>query len=216
MLRVGLRRQHLVEAVGGLVDDPLLGSEDLHAARERRTHSHHVSGHVEYDGGLLAVGSAAIHLGAFLSIAAGKQKRHRSGQLALAHFLRYLHISRVELPVPVRLQYAEQVADDLLLPVDQFKGLSGPGAFGMAEGLDEHDRIIGGILVIVGVLRLELRRLVFLQFSYCHARHHLPDGIKNSRRHSWRDLRHIRGTEPVGSAPSRFLFPAFQPISMPP
>ena len=73
MLRVGLRRQHLVEAVGGLVDDPLLGSEDLHAARERRTHSHHVSGHVEYDGGLLAVGSAAIHLGAFLSIAAGKQ-----------------------------------------------------------------------------------------------------------------------------------------------
>ena len=72
MLRVGLRRQHLVEAVGGLVDDPLLGSEDLHAARERRTHSHHVSGHVEYDGGLLAVGSAAIHLGAFLAVTAAE------------------------------------------------------------------------------------------------------------------------------------------------
>ena len=216
MLRVGLRRQHLVEAVGGLVDDPLLGSEDLHAARERRTHSHHVSGYVEYDGGLLAVGSAAVHLGAFLAVTAAEQKRHSRRKLRFAHFLRYLHISRVELPVPVRLQYAEQVADDLLLPVDQFKGLSRPCAFGMAQRLDEHDRIIGGILVIVGVLRLELRRLVFLQFSYCHARHNLPDGIKNSRRHSWCDLRHIRGTEPVGSAPSRFLFPAFQPISMPP
>ena len=73
MLRVGLRRQHLVEAVGGLVDDPLLGSENLHAPGERRAHPHHVGGYVEYDGSLLAVGSAAVHLGAFLSIAAGKQ-----------------------------------------------------------------------------------------------------------------------------------------------
>ena len=56
--------------------------------------------------------------------------------------------------------------------------------------------------------------LVFLQLSYCHARHNPPDGIKNSRCHFWRDLRHIRGTEPVGSTPSRF--PASQPISMPP
>ena len=30
MLAVGLRRQHLIKTVGRLIDDPLLGSQDLH------------------------------------------------------------------------------------------------------------------------------------------------------------------------------------------
>src|SRR5699024_5440089 len=71
-----------------------------------------------------------------------------------------------------------QVADNLLLPVDQFKGLSRPGTLGMAEGLDEHDRIVGGVLIVVRGLRHKPGGLVFFQFSH---RHHLPNGIKISR-----------------------------------
>ena len=81
VLGVGLRREHLVEAVGGMVDNALLGCEDLDTLGERRTHLHHIRRHLKNDGCLLAVCSAAIHLGAFLAVPAGEQKRHRSGQL---------------------------------------------------------------------------------------------------------------------------------------
>ena len=175
MLGVGFRREYLVEAVGGMVDDALLRSEYLDPLGECRTHLHHIRRYFKNDGCLLAVGGAAIHLGAFLIVPAGEQKRHCSGQLRLAHFLRDLDVGGVELPVAVLFDHAKQVADDALLPVNQLEGLSRPGAFGVAEGLDEHHRIVGGVLIVVRGLRHELCRLVFLQFSH---RHHLQNGIK--------------------------------------
>ena len=46
----------------------------------------------------------------------------------------------------------------------------------MAEGLDEHHRIVGGVLIVMRGLCHKLCRLVFLQFPH---RHHLQNGIKN-------------------------------------
>ena len=149
MLGVGLSREHLVEAVGGMVNDALLGREDLDPLGERRTHLHHIRRYLKNNGCLLAVGSAAIHLGAFLTVPAGEKKRHCSGQLRLALFLRYLDVRRIELPIAVVLQNSKQVSDDLLLPVDQLKGLACPGALGMAERLDKHHCKIGSVLIVV-------------------------------------------------------------------
>ena len=149
MLGVGLSREHLVEAVGGMVNDALLGREDLDPLGERRTHLHHIRRYLKNNGCLLAVGSAAIHLGAFLTVPAGEKKRHCSGQLRLAHFLGDLDVGGVELAVPVLFDHAKQVADDALLPVDQLEGLSRPGAFGVAETLDEADGIVRQGFVVV-------------------------------------------------------------------
>lgn len=72
VLAIGIRRKHLVKAVRRVVDDPLLGCQDLDPLAERRTHAHHVRCHVEHDRNLLPIGRAAIHLGAFLPVPAAK------------------------------------------------------------------------------------------------------------------------------------------------
>ena len=149
MLGVGLRREHLVEAVGWMVDNALLRSKDLDPLGERRTHLHHIRRHLKNDGRLLAVGGAAIHLGALLTVPAGEQKGHRSGQLRLAHFLRDLNVGGIKLAVTVLFDHAEQVADDAFLPINQLEGLSCPGAFGVAETLDEADGIVRQGFVVV-------------------------------------------------------------------
>ena len=53
-------------------------------------------------------------------------------------------VGGVELPVAVGLEGAEHIPDDLLLPVDQLEGLSGPSPLGVAETLDEAHSIVSG------------------------------------------------------------------------
>ena len=81
VLRVGLGGEYLIEAVGRLIDDPLLGGKYLHASVQRRAHSHHIRSNIKNDGGLLSIGSAAIDFGAFLTVTAAKEQGDRSGQL---------------------------------------------------------------------------------------------------------------------------------------
>ena len=71
----------------------------------------------------------------------------------------------LKLPVAVRLDGAKHIPDDLLLPVDQFKRLPGPGAFGMAQTLDKVHGKICRLLVINRILRLEPRRLILSSAS---------------------------------------------------
>ena len=165
VLRVGLRREYLVETVGGMVDNALLGSENLDPLGEGRTHLHHIRRHLENDRSLLTVGGAAIHLGALLTVPAGEQEGHRSGQLRFAHFLGDFDVGGVELSIAVLFDHAEQVADDAFLPVNQLEGLSRPGAFGVAETLDEADGIVRQGFVVVGPLGHEGRWGVFLELS---------------------------------------------------
>ena len=114
---------------------------------------------------LLAVSCVAIDLSTLLAVAAGEQQRNGSCQLGFAHLLGYLHIGRVELPVAIGLQDAEQVADNLLLPVDELKGPARPSALGVAQALDEIHRVIRSVLIVDGVLGLECCGLIFLQLS---------------------------------------------------
>ena len=95
-----------------------------------------------------SVGGAPVHLRPLLPVPAGKEQRHSGGKLRLALLLRDLNICCVELAVAVRFQSAENVTDDLLLPVNQLKGLPCPCPLGVAEALDEHHGKIGGVLII--------------------------------------------------------------------
>ena len=165
VLRVRLGGEHLVKAVRRQIHHALLRREDFHTPRKRRTHPHHVRRDLEHDARLLPVGGAAIHLGALLPVTAAKQKRNGCGQLTLPLLLRNLDVRRVELAVAVRLQHAEQVADDALLPVDELERLPRPRSFRMAKALDERHGKIRRSLVVMGAFRHESGRLVF-RFSH--------------------------------------------------
>ena len=158
--------QHLIDAPGGLVDDALLGVENFDSLIKGGTHPHHIRSHIEHDGRLLAVSGASVDLGAFLAVPAGQQKRDGGSQFGLALLLGNLNVCGIELPIAVGLQRSEDVPDNLLLPVDQFKGLSGPGAFGVAKAFYEHHGIISSRFVVMGPLRHERGRLVFLQLAH--------------------------------------------------
>ena len=144
-----IRGQHLVEAMRRQVFEPLLRFEDLHALGESRAEAHHVDRDVEHDLGLVPVGGAAVHLGPLLVVPAGQKQRDRRGKLALSLLLRDLHVGGVELPVAVLLDHAEEIPDDLLLPVDELERLPGPRALGVAELLDEEHRVVRERLVVV-------------------------------------------------------------------
>jgi len=59
------------------------------------------------------------------------------------------------LPIAIRFQNAEQVTDNLFLPVQQFEFLSCPGAFGVAEAFNKRNSIISRLFVILGILRIK-------------------------------------------------------------
>ena len=158
--------QHLVDAPGGLVDNALLGVENFDSLIQRRAHPHHIRSHIEHDGRLLAVSGASVDLGAFLAVPAGQKQGHGSGQLGFALFLGNLNVCGIELAVAVGLQRPEDVPDDLLLPVNEFKGFPGPGALGVAEAFDEHHRIVRCRFIIMRPLCHERGRLVFLQLAH--------------------------------------------------
>ena len=157
--------EHLVDTARWLINEPLLGIQYLDPLGKSRTHPHHICRHIENDGRLLTVGGTAVDLGTFLAVTAGEQKCHRSGKLRLALLLGNFDVCRVELPVAVGLEDTENVPDNLLLPVDELERLSRPGAFGMAEALDEHDGVIRSVRIIAGSFLHEPCRLVVLQFS---------------------------------------------------
>ena len=167
-------RKHLIDTARWLVNEPLLGIQYLDPLGKCRTHSNHIRRHVEHDGRLLTVGGAAVDLGAFFTITAGKQKCHRSGKLGLALLFWNLNVCCIELPITVWLEDTENVPDDLLLPVNQLEGFSRPGAFGVAETFDEHYGIIRCIHIVVGGFLHEPCGLICFQFS---RRDHLR-GIK--------------------------------------
>ena len=165
VLVANIRRKHLVDTARWLIDEPFLGIQYLHSFCQCWTHPHHVGGYIKNDGCLLTVGGTTVDLGAFLAVTAGQQKCNSGSQFGLALFLWDLDVCGIKLAIAVGLQRSENVPDDLLLPVDQFKGLSRPGALGVAKALDKADRIVSRVLVIVGTLGHETGRLVLFQLS---------------------------------------------------
>ena len=177
VLVADIGRKHLVDTARWLIYEPLLGIQYLDPLGKRWTHSHHIRSHIEHDGRLLTVSGTAVDFGAFLAVPAGQKQGNGGSQFGFALFLGDFDICGIELPIAVRLENTENIPDNLFLPVDQFKGLSCPCAFGMAKAFNEHDGVICGILIVVGSFLHEPCRLVFLQFSRSV---HLQ-GIKNSR-----------------------------------
>ena len=162
MLGVGFRRKHLIEAPQRFIYQAFLRQHRLDPGFQRRALLHHIHRHVEYNGSLLPVGSAAIDLAAVFHIPAGEQQGDSGSQLGFPLLLRYFHIGCIKLAVSVRLDNAEQVAYNLLLPVDQFKILAVPFALGMFQAGDKVHRQIGPFPVICGAICHEAGGLVCL------------------------------------------------------
>ena len=163
MLRIRLGGEDLIKAVRRKVHHALLRCEDFHAPRKRRAHPYHVRRDLEHDARLLPVGGAAIHFGTLLPITTTKEQRDGRSQLRLALLFRNLDVRRVELAVAVRLQHAEQIANDALLPVDELERLPRPRSFRMAKALDERHGKIRRSLVVMRVLLHETRRRVIFE-----------------------------------------------------
>ena len=161
-----LRGQHLINSASRQIHEAFLALHNLDALEQRRALQHHILSHVEYDASLLPVVGAAVNLRAFLAVARQHIQRHGGGQLALAGFFADFHEGRVELPVAVGLDGAEQVADDLLLPVEQQERLPGPHALGVLQGLNEIDGVIGALLVVVRGGQHEFRGLILLSAGH--------------------------------------------------
>ena len=168
--------QSLVLAARGNVLHFLLAGFDVHLPFQLRLPPYHLQGNVKNDLRLVSVCGASVDLRARLKIRTEKIQRHSCRKFALALLFRYLDVCRIELTVSVRFQNAENVPDDLFLPVDQFKRLTIPRAFRVAaEFLYKAHSMVGGILVVVRIRRHESGGLVFLQFSHLH---HLPEWHK--------------------------------------
>ena len=154
-------RQSFVLASGGDVLHFLLGCLYIHFACQHRTSFYHCEGNVKYDLCLVSVCGTAVHFRSRLKVRTEKVQCNSGSKLRLALLLGNFDISGIELPIAVRLQDTEDIPDDLLLPVNQLKGLTIPGAFGMtAELFDKANRMIGGILIVVAILRHEAGRLI--------------------------------------------------------
>ena len=146
-----------------MVDNALLGSEDLDPLGERRTHLHHIRRHLKNDRSLLAVGGTAIHL-ARSSPSPQVSRRPPQRPAPICPFSWDFDVGGVELSIAVLFDHAEQVADNAFLPVNQLEGLSRPGAFGVAETLDEADGIVRQGFVVVGPLAMKGVGVYFLSF----------------------------------------------------
>ena len=94
-------------------------------------------------------------------VTAGQQQGHSGSKFRFPYLFWNLHIGIGELPIAVGFENTENVPDDLLLPVDQFKILSRPGPFRMSKTFDEANGVVGGSLAVNRVLRLESGRFVF-------------------------------------------------------
>ena len=81
VLTVGLSGEHLIEAVGRLIDDPFLGGQYFDAPIKRRAHPYHIRSNIKNDGGLLSICSATVDFGAFLTVTAAKEQGDSGGQL---------------------------------------------------------------------------------------------------------------------------------------
>ena len=166
MLGVGFCRKDLVETVGGPEYHPFLGGQDLDPLAEGRTHPNHVRRHFKYDRSLLPVCRTAIDLRPFFPVPTTEKERHRSRQLTFSLFFGDFNVGGVELPIAVGLYGAEQVPDDLLLPVDELEGMARPGSLGVAQALDKGHSIIRQFLVVGRRFGLEFCRLVFFEFPH--------------------------------------------------
>jgi hypothetical protein len=77
---IGLSREYLIEAVGRLVNNTLLGSQYFHSFIQRRTHTHHICSNIKNNRCLLAVSGASVYFCTFFAITASKQKSDSGGK----------------------------------------------------------------------------------------------------------------------------------------
>ena len=128
-----------------------------------RGHLHHLVGHIENDGRLLAVGGSTVDFGRRFIICKQQIQRNSGGELGLAVLLADLHIRRAELAVTVLIHDAEHIPDDLLLPRQKPEPLARPFALGVAQVFNECHRPVCFCLIVVGSRQHEPGRLVVLQ-----------------------------------------------------
>jgi hypothetical protein len=165
MLVSDIGGQHLVYAAGWKINKPFLRIKDFHTLGQGRAHPHHIRGYIKNNGCLVAVCGTAVNFGPFFVVTTGEKQGNSSRKLAFSHLLRYLHKGRVKLAITIWLQRSEDIADDLLLPVDEFKWFSRPCSFGVGKAFNEADRIIRSLFTVARVFGYKRSRFILFQFS---------------------------------------------------
>ena len=161
-----IRRKHLIGTVCRNVGDLLLRFQYLAPLFQCRTEPYHIDRYIKYDFCLVTVGSTAVDFRSLLSVTTEEKQGNRSRQFRLSIFLWNLDVGGVELTVAVLLYRTEYITNDLLLPIHQFKRLTRPCSFCMAEALYEFHGKVSEFLIIVGILQLKPCRLIFFEFLH--------------------------------------------------
>ena len=156
-------RQRFILTAGGDKFHFLLACFDVHFLFKLRLPFYHLQSDVKNDLCLVPVSGASVHLSARFKIRAEQIQCDRCSEFGLALLFRNFNIRRIELTIAVGLQYAEDISDDLFLPVYKLERFAVPCSFGVtAEPFYKANGVVGGVLIIVAVLRHEPRRFVFL------------------------------------------------------
>ena len=145
MLGGNLGGQHLIDAACGLKHHALGGRNDFDALHERRGLLHHIDCNVEYDGGLLAIRSTAVHLSLPFIIVDEHIEGKRGAKLRLAVFLGYFDVCGVVLPHGgvIIAHRAKHIPDNLLLPWQQDEGFAVEFALCVLERLNKARHALG-------------------------------------------------------------------------
>ena len=150
VFRAYLCGKHLIKPGVAVVDDAFGRRHDLAPLEQCRGHLHHLVGHIENDGRLLAVGGSTVDFGRRFIICKQQIQRNGGCKLALSILLADLHICRAELAVSVLIHDAEHIPDDLLLPRQKPEPLARPLALGVAQVFNECHRPVCFCLIVVG------------------------------------------------------------------
>ena len=142
VLAVGLVADGPVGALRLRVGDQPPAVDDPRGGRQVRVGPDHAGAAVVGDGGLVAVRGGRDHLAGRVPFRPQQpEQRQRAGERGLAAAARQQQERRADLPQPgVRVDVAEDLADDARLPGVQSEGLAGQRALGVAQLLDEAHR----------------------------------------------------------------------------
>lgn len=144
---------------------------------------------------LFTVRRAAIHLGSLFPVGTEHIQSDRHRKLRLPTFLGNLDIARIKLPVTVRFQDPENIPDNLLLSVNQFKGLLIEFTLRMLQLFNESTYEVSLVFIVMRCLCHEPCGLVIMQSSQ-----RTTSPMASKKPHCC-DLIFQRDTEPFGSIP---------------
>jgi hypothetical protein len=130
---------------------------------------YHLYRNIENNGGLLTVRSTTVNFSTMLKVSTGKKQSNRCCKLTLSLLFRDFNIGGVVFTVAIWLYPTENIADDLLLPIDKLKALTVLFTLGVLECIYKGGRMGSLARIKIRVFPLSANDNLLL-FSICAAK----------------------------------------------